>query len=151
MSTPTAGLSTHVEPFHLHLEFQWDGGTFAEFESNLQSFSWNVPTFVHFSDPVSGFGAHLTLNAFETTIRDRSGDVVHALVGGVVDAHQSGQLDLGAHAEIDYRVLQVHNAQVYLGVEGTVTADPTGGSANVTFAPTFTIHFGGSVQPPSSN
>jgi hypothetical protein len=146
---PAPGLSTHVEPFHLHLEFQWDGGTFAEFESNLQSFSWNVPKFVYFSEPMSGFGAHLTMNAFETTIRDRSGDLVHALVGGVVDAHQSGAIDLGAHAQIDYRILQVHGAQLFLGIEGTVTADPHGGSANVSFAPAFSIQFGGSVQPPN--
>lgn len=66
---------------------QWDGGTFAEFESNLP------------------------LNAFETTIKDRSGDLVHALVGGVADLHQSGGIDLGAHAQIDYRILQVHGAR----------------------------------------
>jgi hypothetical protein len=149
MSTPPAHYTTHIEPFNLHLEFQWHGGTFAEFESNLQSFSWDIPKVVYFSEPMSGFGTHLTLNAFETTIKDRSGDVVHALVGGVVDLHQSGGIDLGAHAQIDYRVLQIHDAQVFVGVEGTVTADPHGGSANVTFAPTFTIHFGGTVHPPN--
>ena len=45
MTGPAAppALTTHVEPFHLHLEFQWDGGTFEEFETNLRSFSWEVP------------------------------------------------------------------------------------------------------------
>jgi hypothetical protein len=38
---------------------------------------------------------------------------------------------------------------VFLGIEGTVTADPRGGSANVTFAPAFTIQFGGTVHPPN--
>ena len=153
MSTPapTSGLSTHVEPFQLHLEFQWDGGTFAEFESNLQSFSWEIPKAVYFAEPMSGFGTHLTLNAFETTIKDRSGDLVHALVGGVVDLHQSGGIDLGAHAQIDYRILQVHGAQLFLGIEGTVTADPSGGGACVTFAPAFSIQFGGTVHPPHNN
>jgi hypothetical protein len=151
MTDPAAppALTTHVEPFHLHLEFQWDGGTFEEFETNLQSFSWEVPKFVYFSEPMSGFGTHLTLNAFETTISDRSGELVHALVGGVMDLHQSGGIDLGAHAQIDYRILQIHGAQLFLGIEGTVTADPRGGGgANVTFAPAFSIQFGGTVHPP---
>ena len=150
MNQPSGGpaLTTHVEPFNLHLEFQWDGGTFEEFQSNLQSFSWEVPKFVYFSEPMSGFGAHLTLNAFETTIGDRSGDLVHALVGGVVDLHQSGAIDLGVHAQIDYRVLRISSASVYLGIEGTVTADPGGGATSVAFGPAFSIQFGGTVHPP---
>lgn len=140
-------VEVHTEPFNLHLEFQWDGGTFAEFESNFHSFSWDVPKLVYFAEPMSGFGANLTLNAFETTFRNHTGDLVQVMAGGIVDLHQNGDIDLGVGGELDVRALHLERADVFLGVSGQVTADPRSGQASVEFGPTFSIRFGGSARP----
>lgn len=140
-------VAVHTETFNLHLELEWAGGTIAEFETNFREFDWNVPKFVYFAEPMSGFGAHLALNAFETTIRDHSGPLVHVLAGGILDLHDNGHVDIGASAAADVRILRISEASVFLGVQGTVTADPAGGSASVTFAPTFSIQFGASAHP----
>lgn len=140
-------VEVHTETFNLHLEIQWDGGTLAEFETNFQQFSWDVPKFVYFAEPMSGFGAHLALNAFETSIRDHSGPLVNVLAGGIADIHADGSVDLGAQAQIDFRALQLSGASIMLGVQGQVLADPTSGRAEVTFSPTFSIEFGATTAP----
>jgi hypothetical protein len=149
MSQPSQGLQARTETFHLHVEIQRDGGTLEEFESDFRQFSWTVPKFVYFAEPMSGLGAHLTLNAFETAVRDRHGDLMHVLVGGIGDLHQSGAIDLGAHAQIDYRVLRLSSASVYLGVDGTATIDPSTGTGSVAFGPAFSIQFGATAHPPA--
>ena len=140
-------IEVHTEPFKLHLEFQWDGGTLAEFETNFQQFSWDVPRFVHFSEPMSGFGAHLALNAFETSFSDHSGDLVRVLAGGIAELHGDGHVDLGVQGQVDFRALQLSGASIYLGVQGQVTANPAGGNAEVTFSPTLSIQFGATAHP----
>ena len=138
-------VEVHTEPFQLHLEFQWDGGTFAEFESNFHQFSWDIPKVVYFAEPMSGFGTNLTLNAFETTFKDHSGPLVEVMAGGILNLHQSGQVDLGLGASVDVRVLRLEKASVFLGVSGQVTANPAGGAASVEFSPMLSIRFGGSA------
>ncbi|MBA2279849.1 MAG: hypothetical protein M3527_08995 [Actinomycetota bacterium] len=140
-------VEVHTEPFVLHLELQWDGGTLAEFESNFRSFSWDVPRAVYFAEPMSGFGAHLALNAFETTIGNHSGDLVHVLAGGIAELHGNGSVDLGVQGQIDFRAMQLSGASIFLGVQGQVTANPAGGAAEVTFAPTLSIQFGATAHP----
>lgn len=142
-----SGLQARTETFHLHLEIQRDGGTLEEFQTDFANFSWEVPKFVYFSDPLSGLGAHLALNAFETTIRDHHGDLMHVLAGGVADLHQGGAVDLGVHGQVDYRVLRISSASLFLGVEGTATIDPSTGTGSVAFGPAFSIQFGGTAHP----
>jgi hypothetical protein len=139
-------VEVHTEPFNLHLEFQWDGGTFAEFESNFHQFSWDIPKVVYFAEPMSGFGANLTFNAFETTFSNHSGPLVEVMAGGILNLHQNGDIDLGVGGSIDVRALRLERASVYLGVSGQVTANPSGGGASVEFGPTFSIRFGGAAS-----
>lgn len=138
-------VEVHTETFNLHLEFQWDGGTLEEFETNFRSFQWNTPKFVHFSEPMSGFGAKLTMNAFETSISDHAGPLVNVMAGGIAHLHGNGELDLGVEGTVDFRALRLERASIYLGVTGSVTANPAGGAASVEFGPSFTIRFGGAA------
>ena len=55
------------------------------------------------------------------------------------------------HRPVDVRVLHLERANVYLGVEGQVTADAGNGQASVEFGPTFSIRFGGAAHPAGGN
>ena len=144
---PAAGLTARTEQFQLHIEIQRGGLTLEEFQSDFSNFHWEIPSSVTFIQPVSGLAAHLTLNAFETTIKDHSGDLIHVLAGGVADLHANGDIELGAHAQIDYRLLQFSDATLTIGVEGTVSVDPSSGSGSVEFAPVLSLSFGGTGHP----
>jgi hypothetical protein len=146
-NAPASGLVARTETFNLHLEITFDGGTIEEFETNFRDFGWHVPSAVWFSEPTSGLGAHLALNAFETTIRDRSGDLVHIIGGGIADLHHSGALDLGVEGTVDVRALQLSGVSLYIGVTGTATIDPSTGSGSVNFGPSFSLSFGGTAHP----
>ena len=140
-------VQVHTETFQLHIELEWDGGTLAEFETNFSQFNWQVPKFVYFSEPMSGFGANLALNAFETSIRDHSGPLVNVLAGGIAQLHGDGHVDLGVQGQVDVRALQLSGASIFLGVQGQVTADVGTGQAAVSFTPTFSIQFGATAHP----
>lgn len=142
-----SGLVARTETFNLHLEITFDGGTIEEFETNFRDFGWHVPSAVWFSEPTSGLGAHLALNAFETTIRGHSGDLMHIVAGGIADLHQSGALDLGVEGTVDFRALQLSGVSLYVGVTGTATIDPSTASGSVSFGPSFSIGFGGTAHP----
>jgi|RhiMethySRZTD1v2_1073278.scaffolds.fasta_scaffold1979081_2 hypothetical protein len=144
---PASGLVARTETFNLHLEITFDGGTIEEFETNFRDFGWHVPSAVWFSEPTSGLGAHLALNAFETTIRDRSGDLMHVVVGGIADLHNTGAVDLGAEGTVDVRALQLSSVSLYIGVTGSATIDPSTGSGSVNFGPSFSLSFGGTAHP----
>jgi hypothetical protein len=146
-TAPASGLVARTETFNLHLEITFDGGTIEEFETNFRDFGWHVPSAVWFSEPTSGLGAHLALNAFETTIRDRSGDLMHIVAGGIADLHRDGALDLGASGTVDIRALQLSGVTLYVGVTGTATIDPATGSGDVNLGPSFSLSFGGTAHP----
>jgi hypothetical protein len=146
-TAPSGGLVARTETFNLHLEITFDGGTIEEFETNFRDFGWHVPSAVWFSEPTSGLGAHLALNAFETTIRGHSGDLMHIVAGGIAELHQSGSLDLGVEGTVDFRALQLSGVSLYVGVTGTATIDPSTGSGSVSFGPSFSIGFGGTAHP----
>jgi hypothetical protein len=70
------------------------------------------------------------------------------MAGGILEYHQADNgVDLGLGGSVDVRVLHLEKANVFIGVEGQVTANAGTGEASVQFGPTFSIQFGGTARP----